>query len=353
MAMKKKVWMMIIPVLFVSLMFAGCTKSTTEETKSSDVAQKTTEAGDSQGVMQPEGYPEKNIEFLLPIPAGGMVDVAMRSLADAVDFGVPVVVINRPGAGQTIGLSEVVTKSFNPHIVTAAGFAGFMIQPNMINLPYSIDDFRYIGINHPPEPQIIVSSADSKFQTWKDVVTALKAGEEVTYSAPNPNGFGRIVMLEVMSQEDISPKFIPFTGSAEGFAALLGGHIDFYIIDASVAVPRIKEKQFNGLMVAGPDRLTKVPEVPNAEELGLSNMEKLVGYTTIAVSKETPDEIVNWLKLKIDEAQQSEAYTDYLKTVVGAEEPLKLYTEKEVTDMVYSTYEVITKNMVKFGLSSK
>lgn len=334
--MKKKVMVLVGLFLIVMAVTVGCGGSKAE----------------AAAVKQPEGFPKKNIEFLLPIPAGGLVDVAMRSLGDIVDFGVPVVVINRPGAGQTIGLTAVALKP-DPHIVTAAGFAGFMIQPNMIKLPYSIDDFRYIGINHPPEPQIVVSSADSKYQTWQDVTDALKAGEEVSYSGPNPNGFGRIVMLEIMSQENIKPKFIPFTGSAEGFAALLGGHIDFYIIDASVAVPRIVEKQFTGLMVAGPDRLTKVPEVPSAEELGLEDMGKFVGYTSIAVSKKTPDEIVDWIKSKIDEAQQSDAYTEYLTTVVGAEEPLKLYTEQEVTDMVYSTYDAIVKNMEKYGMTGK
>ena len=309
------------------------------------------ESSDKHGTGLTGGFPKKNIEFLLPIPAGGLVDVAMRSLADIVDFGEPVVVVNRPGAGQTIGLTEVVSKANDPHIVTAAGFAGFMIQPNMIKLPYSIDDFRYIAINHPPEPQIIVSSAGSEYQTWDDIVSALKAGKEVSYSAPNPNGFGRIVMLEIMSQESIEPKFIPFTGSAEGFAALLGNHIDFYIIDSSVAVPRIAEKQFTGLMVAGPDRLTKIPEVPSAKDLGLNNMGKFVGYTTIAVSKETPDDIVAWIKEKIDAAQQSDAYKKYLSTVVGTEEPLKLYTEEEVTEMVYSTYDAIVINMKKYGLS--
>lgn len=187
-----------------------------------------------------------------------------------------------------------------------------------------------------------------KNYTAEQIISILR---EVSYSAPNPNGFGRIVMLEVMSQEGIEPKFIPFTGSAEGFAALLGGHIDFYIVDASPVVPRIIDNQFTGLMVVGPDRLTKASDVPSAEELGLKEMGKFVGYTTIAVSKETPDEIVDWIKYKIDEAQQSDAYFEYLNTVVGAEEPLKLYTEQEVTDMVYSTYEAIKANMEKYGMT--
>lgn len=344
--MKKKVWIYASVLLFISLLLSGCTKSPAENIKSVGVVQ-TAESS------QPEGFPVKNIEFFLPVPAGGLIDVAMRSLADVIDFGNPVVIINRPGGGQTMGLSEVYLKSQDPHVITSAGFAGFIIQPHLIDVSYSIDDFRYIAINHPPEPQIIISRAGSEYQTWQNVRDALIAGSVVSYSAPNSEGLGRIAMFEIMSQEDIRPEFIPYTGSAEGFSALRHGLIDLYIIDASVAIPNIKMKNFIGLMILGPNRLTKIPSVPSAEELGIQNMEKFVGYTTIAVSKKTPDEIVKWIKLKIDKAQQSEAYINYLSTVVDAEEPLKYYTEKEITEMVYSSYEAIVENMDKFGLTGK
>jgi tripartite-type tricarboxylate transporter receptor subunit TctC len=325
-------------VIILSLAIMGCQKNSTDKTKLTGVAPLT-------DISQPEGFPKRNIEFFLPVPAGGLIDLSMRSLADAVDFGKPVIVINRPGLGQTMGLSEFYSKSHDPHLITAAGFSGFIIQPYMTDVPYSIDDFRYIAINHPPEPQIIVSSKYSKYQTWQDVKEAVAAGEEVRYSAPNPAGLGRIVIFEIMNQEQISFNFIPYTGSGEGISALLAGHIDFYIIDASVVVPYIQNKQLTALMISGSDRLTKLPEVPSTEELGIRNMERFVGYTAIAVSKETPDEIVKWLKLKIDEAQQSPLYKEYLNTVVGSEDSLKHYTEEEITQMVYSSYEAIIKEI--------
>jgi tripartite-type tricarboxylate transporter receptor subunit TctC len=344
--MKKKVCMLMSSLLVMAIAIGGCGTSKNEVVEVSQVESEVGQVDDDGAVKQPEGFPSTNIQFLLPIPAGGMVDVAMRALADVVDFGEPVVVTNRPGADQTIGLTEVNLKK-DSHIVTAAGLAGFIIQPNLIDLTYSVDDFRYIGLTQPPEAQVIVSSADSKYQTWEDIVGALNAGEEVTYSAANTNGLGRIALMEVMSQENISAKYVPFTGSSEGFAALLGGHIDFYIMDASVVAPRILDKQFTGLMVVGKDRISNLPEVPSAEELGLEDMEKLVGFVSIAVSKDTPDEIVDWIKFKIDEAQQSDAYKEYLNNVVGTEEELKVYTEEEITEMMHSTNDAITEIMKK------
>jgi tripartite-type tricarboxylate transporter receptor subunit TctC len=345
--MKKQIKSITVLLLLTTLLFAGCSNNKSTTSANSDSSQKSSQISETDGL---DGFPKKSIQFLVPAPAGAMIDIAMRSLADIVDFGKPVAVVNRAGAGQSIGLTEVTLNKGDGYTITAAGFAGYMIQPNMVDLTYSIDDFRYLAINNPPEPQIIISSADSKYQSWQDIKDALAAGETVTYSAPNSTGFGRIVMLEVASQENIEPKFIPFSGSAEGFAALLGGQIDFYVIDASVAVPRITTHQFTGLMVASSDRLTTVPEVPSAEELGLENMGKLIGYTTIAIKKDTPDAIVNFIKEKIDTAQQSPEYREYLKTVVGTEAPLPIYTEEEITQMIYDSSEIINNNMEKYNL---
>jgi tripartite-type tricarboxylate transporter receptor subunit TctC len=329
-------------VLLITLVTTGCLKSDSETL---------TEVVEKTEVLQPEGFPTKNIQFFLPVPAGGLIDVAMRSLADNIDFGHPVIVINRPGEGQTTGLSDFFSKADDPHILTTAGFAGLIIQPQLMDLPYSIDDFRYIALNHPPEPQILITSKDSKYQNWEDLRHAMKSGNILRYSAPNPEGIGRIVMLEIMSQEDINPEFVPYTGMGEGFSALRNGLIDFYIIDASAAIPHIKMNQFAGLMILGPDRLRKIPEVPCAPELKIQNMENFVGYTVIAVSNQTPDEIVKWLKFKIDKAHQSEAYREYLNTEVHTEEPLKSYTEDEITHMLHRSNTVIIENMNKFGMS--
>ncbi|MGD1821787.1 MAG: tripartite tricarboxylate transporter substrate binding protein [Pleomorphochaeta sp.] len=342
--MKKNIKLITI-LLSLLLLLASCNKTETTNTAAADSNQKQTE--ESSGL---DGYPKKSIEFLIPAPAGGLVDIAMRSLADIVDFGKPVAVVNRAGAGQSIGLTEVVLNEADGYTITAAGFAGYIIQPNMVDLTYSVDDFRYLAVNNPPEPQIIISSADSKYKTWEDITNALENGETVSYSAANSTGFGRIVMLEVTSQQNIEPKFLPFSGSAEGFAALLGGQIDFYIIDASVAVPRILNNQFTGLMVASDKRLDTVPEVPSAKELGLENMEDLMGYTAIAVKKDTPDAIVDYIKEKIDEAQQSDAYKEYLTNVIGTNSEMPNYTEEEVTELIYNSYEIITRNMDKFNL---
>ncbi len=344
--MKKNIKLVTVLFLLV-LALVSCNKNETSSVGADNSTQTGTSADASDAL---DGYPKKSIEFLIPAPAGGLVDIAMRSLADIVDFGKPVAVVNRAGAGQSIGLTEVNLNAADGYTITAAGFSGYIIQPNMVDLTYSVDDFRYLAVNNPPEPQIIVSSADSKYQSWQDVLDALEAGETVTYSAANSTGFGRIVMLEISSQQNIEPKFLPFSGSAEGFAALLGGQIDFYIIDASVAVPRILNNQFTGLMVASPTRLDTVKDVPSAKELGLDNMESLLGYTAIAIKKGTPDAIVDYVKEKIDEAQKSDAYKEYLTNVIGTNSEMPIYTEEEVTQLMYNSYEVITKNMEKFNL---
>ena len=110
----------------------------------------------------------------------------------------------------------------------------FMIQPHLLDLSYGPEDFRHLSMLHTPEAQALVVVPDSPYKTSEDLEAKLKAGEELLdYSSGNPGSIGHLASVALLQQMGAKVEFVPFTGTAQGLAALLGGHIDFYVVDCS------------------------------------------------------------------------------------------------------------------------
>lgn len=87
-------------------------------------------------------YPERPITLIAPFPAGGAVDIVARGLAEAVKKHLPrpVVVVNRPGAAGTIGISEVVQAKPDGYTIGLGAVGILTVQPHLTALPYRTPD---------------------------------------------------------------------------------------------------------------------------------------------------------------------------------------------------------------------
>ena len=138
-------------------------------------------------------------------------------------------------------------------------------------------------------------------------------------------------------------RFVAYNGSAEGTAAILGGHLDFFIADLTEVIPRVNNKQYVPLAVFAGKQLDMFPNLPTVNQMGYTNME-YEAIKWICVLKDTPEEIVQYLKTKIDAATQTEAYQAFHLKNVGM--TFKPVSEAELTAMIKDYSE-------KFGAALK
>ncbi|MBN2301459.1 MAG: tripartite tricarboxylate transporter substrate binding protein [Lentisphaerae bacterium] len=299
--------------------------------------------------VKPKDYPKKNIVFLVPAPAGAALDIPTRIVVDLLDIGVNKVVVNRPGAAQTTGMMEYLTEPSDGYTILACAPAGMQIQPHIIDLPYDVNSFRHLTAMMVPESQMIVTNSKSDIKTFEDLTAKLKSGEMVTWSTANPNGIGFLAAHYFFAQSEYKmPQFVPFTGTSEGFAALLGGHIDFYVIDVSLANTKISDGQFTGVLVLDKERAKILPDVPASAELGYTGLEKFKAILWLAVHKDTPDDIAKYLKSEFDKIIQTEAYTKKLTTMGFF--PPQVFTEEELTDIIVGGSNVYGEVIKRIGL---
>jgi tripartite-type tricarboxylate transporter receptor subunit TctC len=217
-----------------------------------------------------QGYPEKPITLVVPWPAGGSTDIAMRTIAEAASkhLGQPVVVDNKPGATGTLG-PAVMAANAKPDGYTIAQMPiSVMRLPLMQKTAWdALKDFTYI-VHLTGYTFGVTTKADNQFKTWADVVEYAKANPgKVTYGTPGAGSSLHIGMEQIAAKAGIKLTHVPFKGGAETNAAVLGGHTTLQA-DSTGWKPLVDAGQLRLLAIWTAERSKNWPDAPTLKELG-------------------------------------------------------------------------------------
>lgn len=218
----------------------------------------------------PQGYPERPISLIVPWPAGGGTDIAMRALADVLgrQMGTRVVVENKPGAGGTIGPAGMAANA-RPDGYTIAQMPITLLRyPHMQKVSWDpFKDFTWI-IGVTGYTFGVVVRADSPWKTWKEFIAYAKANpEKITYGSPGLGTSLHMTMEEIAGKEGIKWIHVPFKGNADATASLMGGHITASA-DSTGWAEHIQSGRFRLLVTWGAERTKRWPDVPTLKETG-------------------------------------------------------------------------------------
>lgn len=280
-------------------------------------------------------FPQKGkaITFIVPYDAGGPTDVAARLLAVSMEkqLGTQVQVVNRPGAGSQVGITEMVRSK--PDGYTLA----YTVIPAAITVYldperkaiFGRKDIQPLAI-HVVEPTIMRVRADSPFKEVKDVVDAGKANpEKVKISVTGVLGPPHLDMLQFQKMTGTRFALVTFDGSATSLTALLGGHIDVQVgMTSDTPTP-----QARNIGILDRERNKYMPDVRTFEEQGY----KLYGGVIRAISlpagvpKEVLDILTSATKKAMEDPEHVKKMDDMRQpvTFVGPEEFSKRWDEAE------------------------
>ncbi|MEK7715130.1 MAG: tripartite tricarboxylate transporter substrate-binding protein, partial [candidate division NC10 bacterium] len=122
-------------------------------------------------------YPERPMTLLTGYPAGGMVDIVARPLAEGMKKKFPkgIAVVTRPGAGGAIAVSELVQSKPDGYTIILTPISTLVIQPQMSDLPYKTpDDYEPI-VNAIAYYPLLSVRADAPWKTAQEFIAAAKA----------------------------------------------------------------------------------------------------------------------------------------------------------------------------------
>ena len=217
-----------------------------------------------------ETFPARPVTFVVPYAAGGTVDVQLRALAAATEkhLGQPFIIENRPSATGTLGPAHVATARPDGYTITQIN-AGALRLPFMTKTSYNpAVDFTYIiGISELTAGLVVRS--DAPWQTFGEFLADAKANPgKINYGSPSGASNPYVVMQLIARRLGIRWTQVPFKGSAESHAALLGRHIQA-ISDAAGWAPLVNSGQFRLLVTYGATRTKNWPTVPTLSEFGI------------------------------------------------------------------------------------
>src|ERR1700738_1442206 len=214
-------------------------------------------------------FPSKPVRIFVPYAAGGGVDILARTLGDVVSrqWGQPVVVENRPGAGGVVASQALVTSPPDGYtlIVVATGPAtNPFLYPK---IPYDTSkDFAPISLLA-SSPNILLVRADSPFKTLGDMITQARAkpgslsfGHAGTGTSTHLAG----ELLKNLARIDLNA--IPYKGGAPSINDLLGGQIPMSFNNGPESVGQLEAGTVRALAVTTASRAPFLPNVPSMAE---------------------------------------------------------------------------------------
>ena len=217
-----------------------------------------------------QAYPEKPVTLIVPWPAGGSTDIAMRTIAEAAakHLGQPIVIDNKPGASGTLG-PAIMSANAKPDGYTIAQMPITVMRlPLMQKTTWdAAKDFTYIA--HLTGYTFgITTKADNPFKSWADLVAFAKANPgKVTYATPGAGTSLHIGMEQIAAKAGIQLTHVPFKGGPETNAAVLGGHTTLQA-DSTGWKPLVDSGQLRLLAIWTAERSKNWPDAPTLKELG-------------------------------------------------------------------------------------
>jgi tripartite-type tricarboxylate transporter receptor subunit TctC len=216
-------------------------------------------------------YPEKPITIIVPYPAGGVMDLTARALADSMTSYIahPVIVVNKTGAGATIGGAAVATAP--PDGYTLGFFPVAAALPEVFRFaysaPYSSNDLLPVSAVAATAMSFAVK-ADSPIKSMKDVIELARKSGGLLIGTPGKQTLPSMIMVKMAAKEGVNLEDVPFGGDAKTLPALLGEHVLVGAIDYAAIKPSVEAGKIRVLAVCTEKRIDLAPDVPTVLELG-------------------------------------------------------------------------------------
>ena len=240
-------------------------------------------------------YPNKPIRIINPLAVGGAVDTMARMLAPTLQeiLGQTIVIESKPGAGGTIG-ANFVAKSAPDGYTILMVYDTFAVNPHVYkNLPF--DSFKDLApvTELVKIPLVVVAGNKLPANNLRELAELSKTRPNgINFSSGGAGSSGQLAAELLKANLGIGMTHVPYKGGGPALTATIGGETDITILGAVITVPQIKGGNLKALAVLGKKRTPALPQVPTANEQGLTNFD-VSSWVGVLVPAGTPAPIID------------------------------------------------------------
>jgi tripartite-type tricarboxylate transporter receptor subunit TctC len=269
-------------------------------------------------------YPSHPVKIVVPYPPGAITDTLPRLVAEKLraEWGQPVIIDNRPGAGGRIATEFVGKSPPDGYTLLVALPDTLVIAPSLYrNIAYSARDFAPITLMA-RQAFVLVVRQDLAAASMVELMQLAKAHPgKLTMSSWGEGSTGHLALELLKSASGVDILHVPYKGAQAAMTGVLGGEVDMMITGYSTAGAHAKSGRIRVLARSSAERSATTPEIPTIAESGYPGYEVLTWYGLVAPSG-TPGPVIDFIQRAVAKALASpdirEKVESYYAEVVGS-----------------------------------
>ena len=253
-----------------------------------------------------QGFPTKPITLVVPNPPGGLVDTSARLVAEPLArvIGQSVVVDNKPGASGNLAYQNVAKAAKDGHTLLVS-YSGYHIANPILmdKLPWELKDLTPVGLIT-VATNVIAVHPSVPVNNLKEFIAYAKQNPGKLNYASQGNGSVSHIGTEIFKlQTGVSMVHVPYKGSGQAIADVLGGQVELFITTPPSVMQHVQSGKLKALAVTGKTRHPGMPNVPTVAEAGLANFE-LESWVALYAPAGTPPAVLQKLSADVKRSME-------------------------------------------------
>jgi tripartite-type tricarboxylate transporter receptor subunit TctC len=261
-------------------------------------------------------FPTGPVRIVVPYPPGAITDTLPRMIAEKLreEWGQPVVIDNRPGAGGRIATEFVAKSAPDGHTLIVALPDTLVIAPQLYKKnSYTIRDFAPVTMMA-RQSFVLVVRQDLNVNKFSDLIELAKSKPgQIKMSSWGEGSVGHLALELLKQKSGVNIVHIPYKGAQAALTDVIGGQVDMMITGYSTAGPHVKTGRIKILARTSSNRSPQMPDIPSINESGIPGYEVQSWYG-LAAPAQTPPAIIDKIQRSVAKAMSHPAIVEKMQS---------------------------------------